>query len=323
MRERQRGRAKYIWLLLITSVLIAALLLYEKQVENSIPVVETTVLVRADVKETTVCQGTVSATNGVEVYAPLPCVAGTLAVEVGDEVKKGDVLFEIDPEATVAAAMATAAVGSESVTELASSLIARTVTAPSDGIVSSVNIEKGELTTASTPCVVLSEGGGVEIAVAIRESAVSKIKVGQEVVVSGVAFEKEVYHGVVTSMASTARTRLNGTSTETVVDAVVTLDDSEIDDSLLIGLSARAVITVDIKKDVLVVPYDCVSQTEDGKTVVYVLSGHTAHRRTVTLGKELANGIEVLGGLAEGDVLVKAPDELTDETVRVTVKGTT
>lgn len=322
MRERRASRAKYVWLILVTGTVIAALLFYKEQVRSAIPTVQTTVIRKMTVKETTICQGTVTAADGVKVYAPLPCVVGRLSVGVGDAVKKGDVLLEIDRDATVAKAASTG-VSDDGVLRLASSFLAQTITAPSDGIVSAVHAVEGDMLTVGSPCVVLSQKNGVEIALTVRENALSKIKVGQEVAVSGVAFEREVYDGVITDISKTARTRLNGTSTETVVDAVVSLDETQVDDSLLIGLSAKASVTVDVKENVMLVPYDCVMQTENGDTVVYVMAGEdVAVRRTVKLGKELSGGIEVLSGIDDGEAVVASPDALQGDAVRVTVKET-
>ncbi|MBR5135188.1 MAG: efflux RND transporter periplasmic adaptor subunit, partial [Clostridia bacterium] len=190
--------------------------------------------------------------------------------------------------------------------------------------VSALNAEQGGLISTSSPCAVLAQpdDAGVEIAVTVRESALKKVKVGQAVTVSGVAFSKKSYNGTLTYLSPTARTRLNGTVTETVVDAVVTIDEEELDESLLVGLSAKASITVDVKPNVLVVPYDCLMQDDDGNAVVYTIGGNTASRRVIKIGKETASGVEVLDGLSEGAVVVKDPERLSGETVIVKTEGT-
>lgn len=317
MKKRRTVRKRYAYLLLATVALIGAMGVYKVSVKQSIPTVETAVLSRITVEETAVCTGTVRAKEGLEVYTSVPCVVGDVAVEVGQRVEAGDVLLTVDRSATLA--LAVGAGLSEGQTAMASAALPQTVTAPADGVVSTVQAVRGETLDTSTPCVVLSEGGGVEIAVVIRESVLPKLSEGQTVRVSGVAFDKEVYSGVLSEISSAARSRVSGTTTETVVDAVVTLDPEDIDKSLLVGLTAKATVVVDSREDVLILPYECLTQNEDGQMAAYCLEGDTAVRYPVEAGAELTSGVEILGGLEEGAVVIKNPEQLTGDIVRVTV----
>ncbi len=320
MNIRRAKRARYVWLLLCTSAVISAMWFYDAAQEAAIPRVET-VAVRADtVEEIAIVSGHVRAAEGTEVAVTVPCVAGEIAVEVGDRVKEGDVLMQVDRAATLALAVGAGLSGEDAV--MASAALPQTVVAPHDGIVSAVSAAKGDTLTGGSPCVVLSENGDIEIAVTLRESVVPRIAVGQAVTVSGAAFRKDGYRGTVSAIASSARSRLVGAVSETVVDAVVTLLPGEADDSLLIGLSAKAAVTVERRENILLVPYECLTQDEEGQTAVYCLRGDTACRRAVTLGREYTAGAEVLDGLQEGDVLICAPERLSGETVRVYTEET-
>lgn len=306
---------RYIGLFLGTAAVIAAMLFYRAAADAAIPRVDTVVIRRATVEETAVVNGNVRAADGTEVAVTVPCVAGEVAVKVGDRVKAGDVLMQVDRAATLALAVGAGVAGSEVVA--ASAALPQTVTAPHDGVVSAVSAAKGDTLMSGSPCVVLSHTGEIEIAVALRESVLPQVAVGQEVTVRGAAFRKDTYRGIVTAIASSARSRLVGTTAETVVDAVVTLVPEDVDESLLIGLNAKATVVTDRRERVLLVPYDCLTQNEDGDAAVYCLQGDTAVRRTVTLGKEYADGTEVLAGLSQGDCLVRAPEGLTGEAIRV------
>jgi hypothetical protein len=57
----------------------------------------------------------------------------------------------------------------------------------------------------------------------------------------------------------------------------------------------------------------------DGQAVVWVVTGNTAARRTVTLGAERLDQVEVRNGLAPGEAVVISPPALTDG-VRVRIK---
>lgn len=296
--------------LILTAAAIGGMLLHREDVRAKTPILQTVTVSKTTVVNTAVCTGTVQACEGTDVCVTVPCVAGEVMVAAGDAVQKGDVLMTVDAASTMAMALGAGLTDAA----LASAALPQTVTAPDDGVVSAVNAKAGELLDPSSPCVVLSQGGGVQIDIVIRESAVPKIAVGQTVSVSGVAFEKEEYRGIVTYIADAARSRVSGTSSETVLDAVVSLSPEDIDGSLLVGLSAKATVTVGERGSVLLVPYEAV--TEQGS--VYVVTGGTVERRDVTLGEETAQGVEILEGVKEGDAVVADAAGLDRE--RYTVK---
>ena len=111
------------------------------------------------------------------------------------------------------------------------------------------------------------------------------------------------------------------TASETVVDAVVTLDEGEADDSLLIGLTAKATVTVAAREGVLVLPYDSVVERTDGTCGVYRIEAGEATWTPVTLGGDTPQGVEVTGGVQTGDRIVSNAAGWTEERVAVTVKA--
>lgn len=316
--KKRRGM---VWLLLLTALAVSGMLFYDVATEQAVLTVETVTISRQTVNETVICAGTVTAADGVEVYPSVPCVAGEIAVEVGDRVKEGDVLLTVDRTATLAMAVGAGMTEAQSV--MASAALPETVTAPSAGTVSAIGAVSGAMLGTDTPCVILSEGDGICISVAVRESLLPRVTVGQKVAVSGVAFTKGIYTGTVREIASSARTRVNGTTSETVVDAVVALDEGQADASLLLGLSAKAVITVATREDVLTVPYDCLAQDDSGECYVYRVKHEVAQRVYVTIEEELSGGAVITAGIDSGDVLVREPEQLEGECVKVKTEATT
>ena len=313
-------RRRVGWMLLLTAMAVGGILFYDTATANNAVTVETVTLTRQTVRETVICGGTVTAADGVEIYAPMPCVAGQIEVEVGDRVEQGDVLFTVDRTATLA--MAVNAGISQGQTVAASASLPEMVTAPASGVISAVSAVSGEMLSSDTPCMVLSEGDGVQVSVAIRENTLSRVTVGQEVTVSGVAFDKASYKGYISEIAPSARSRVGSTGSETVVDAVVRLADGEADDSLLLGLTAKAAVTVATCEDVLLVPYDCLAQDDSGEEYVYCVRDGIAGRTAVTVSKELPEGVLVEGGVTDGDVLVCAPETLDGDLVPVQTEAT-
>ena len=132
-------------------------------------------------------------------------------------------------------------------------------------------------------------------------------KLFPEIQVSGTAFSKSTYPGTVTYISPSARQQYVGSVSETVVDATVTLDPSSLDDSLRMGLSAKASVVVNSQDDALIVPYDCILQDENNKEFVYVYQEGRALRRDIVTGEGFSDGCLVSSGLSRGDRVVMEP----------------
>lgn len=318
MKIKRKQQTRWGWLIFPTTIALLAMLIVQTQSVAQTPEVTTVTVRPTTVADTVVCAGTVRVAEGVEVSVEVPCVAGEVLAKVGDRVQEGDVLLTVDRSATLA--MAVGAGLSESQVSVAAVALPETVTAPQAGIVSAVNAVEGEALTTDTPCMVLSEGGEVEIALTVRESVLPKLAVGQAVTVSGVAFAREEYTGTLSYIADTARSRVSGTATETVVDAVVTLPASQIDASLMPGLNAKATVITATRDNVIVVPYEAVVSDDEGEAVYCVQDG-MAFRRRVVIGDELPLGIEIVHGLQTGEQLVSDAAALDGDFLAVETKG--
>ncbi len=319
MTIRNTPRKMYRWLVGLTAVFVLSMLIWQANVTRRIPQVTVTAVKEITVEDTVVCAGTVKQADGVEVAVDVPCVAGDVLVKEGDRVQAGDALITVDRTATLALAVSAGLPSSQ--TAAASAALPETVTAPQSGVVSAVHVKKGDTLSTEKPCVVLGEDGGVHIAVTVRENMLPRLAVGQRVTVTGVAFERKAYTGTLTSIAKSARSRVSGTTAETVVDAVVTLDAGQADASLLPGLNAKATVAVAKRDRVTVVPYESITQTEEGKPAVYCVQNGKAFRREVITGEEHAEGMEILSGVRQGEWVVTDAEALSGDAVAVNTEA--
>ncbi len=305
---------KYIWLVLGTGLAVAAIFgIKTWTTEEEIPVTLITIDPQT-VQQTVKCTGKVEMSESQAVYVEIPCVAKEIYVKEGQTVKQGDALFSVDAEATSEALSQLTGALPNGVTDIADTQ----VTAPVSGIVTSLSVRAGEITDHTQPCATIASGEGMQIAVAIRERFLPQVQIGQKVIVTGVAFSKEEYPGTLTSLASSARQEYIGTVSETVVDAVVSLDEGATDDSLRTGLNAQAAIVTQTDEDVLLIPYDCLTQNEQGKECVYVYRGNgVAERQAIEVAAEHADGVLVVSGISAGERVVQAPEALSGARVRV------
>lgn len=305
--------------LLITTALVIGLLVGIRMWVAPRPVEVRLVTINGQtVRQTVDCSGRVELSESEEVYCDLLCVAGDVYVTAGQRVEAGDPLFAVDVDATQAVLSQLGQAVNGDINDMTS----YTVTAPAAGMVTELNVRRGEVTDPSVPCAVIAPGEKLQIAAVIREKYLQQIKVGQRVEISGVGFEKPVYHGTVVSIADVARQQYVGAVNETVVDAVVMFDSGETDQSLRVGLGATATVVVDTVENGLLVPYDCVSQDEEGNEYVYVYGEDgTARRRLLTVGRECTDGILVVSGISAGERLVQDPEQLSGEYVSVCEAG--
>ena len=260
------------------------------------------------VEQTVVCTGAVESADSRNLYLDTPCVAGQVYFSAGQKVNKGDVLFSVDVDATKDALAAVGGSGLGGLTgEELEGVIQKEVTAPVTGVLATLNVKSGSLSDSSKPCAVISSSENLQIKVAIREKDLKNVAVGQSVQVSGTAFAKSSYPGTLTYISPSARQQYSGSVSETVVDAVVSLDPAYLDESLRMGLSAKASVVVNSRDDALIVPYDCILQDENNKEYVYIYQDGRAVRRDIVTGEGFASGCLVTSGLSKGDQLVKDP----------------
>ena len=86
-------------------------------------------------------------------------------------------------------------------------------------------------------------------------------------------------------------------------------------------MTANIDITVTEKKDAVVVPWDSINETADGKT--YVLVGDTLHpdKHIITTGILDGDNIEVTSGLSAGDEILVKDENFKINTTKDETKG--
>ena len=317
MKQRQRAKA-WGWLMAATAVALGTVAAVRGAWSQRTVSVQVWQVTPTTVTETVVCAGTLRAAEGASVVSEMPCAVKTVEVAVGDTVCAGDTIVTVDREATLSKA---AELGLSSETLFAAQSLPEAITAPTDGIISAIHVEEGEWLTAGTSCASLSDSGDIEVAVTVNESALPDVKVGQSVRVSGVAFAKNGYDGTLTELATSAHAAVGSSGARTVLDGVVTLDPTQTDESLLSGLSAKAVITVAARERALVVPYEAAAERDGNAAVVYCLHGSTAYRRAVNVVGETSDGLEIESGLQEGEWIVANAEGLSGSEVPVAVEA--
>lgn len=142
------------------------------------------------------------------------------------------------------------------------------VTAPISGVVTAVNLETGDSYNGGT-IVTIEDVSSYEVTVEIDEYDISKIEVGQRVVIKTNGTGDLELEGQVISIAPRA------TGGSSVTYTVKTSIDTPCED-LRMDMTAKLSIIISSKENVLTVPYAAVQTAEDGSYYVEVVDENGA-----------------------------------------------
>jgi len=175
-----------------------------------------------------------------------------------------------------------------------------TIIAPFDGIIADVYIDEGQQLSAmtySSPAIYLVDPSNVEMSGEIDEIDISKVKLGQEAIITLIALPDKKVKGKVTFISPT------GKVWEDEVSYKITITLQNPDEELKDGMSASAEIITNRRDNVLLIPNRAIQGSLE-KPWVEVVTDDETEKRQVTLG--LSDGIytEVLSGLKEGEEVV-------------------
>jgi HlyD family secretion protein len=170
--------------------------------------------------------------------------------------------------------------------------------APIDGVVSQVNIKRGEIASNARPAVVLTDLSQFEMKVLVDEIEVRQVAVGQPVRLSVDALPDSTITGKVIEISPTA-SNVNG-----VVAYAVTVAPDATNQPLRVGMSATAIITTADVDDVVLVPNRFITVDRDtGEAYVYKMVDGAPARQQIELGLRNERESQILAGVQDGDIL--------------------
>ena len=285
------------------------------------PVVSVAPAVRQQVPQDAVYSSTVQA-NVVNNIAPL--TSGRiqkLNVEVGDFVSAGQVLAEMDrvqldqaglklrnDETELARVKQLLGEGGISQSdyealELAfnvskssyDNLLENTILrAPTGGVVSARNYDRGDLYAMSLPIYTVQQITPVKLLVPISETDYTRVKRGDKVSLSVDALPGKTFTGSIVRLYPTMDAATHTFNAEVRVPNT--------DRQLRPGMYARVRVDFGSSNSIVVPDAAVLKQQGSGQRVVYVLGeGDTVSIRMVTPGRHFGTNYEILSGLEEGE----------------------
>lgn len=190
----------------------------------------------------------------------------------------------------------------EAALERAEVALGRTLlTAPFDGVVSSLTAEEGGLIAPGLSLIELMDISPLRLTVLVDEIDIRLIEVGMAARV-----QLDALPGV-TLPARVTRVALLGSSTEGVVSYPVDLALEDADQRARVGMTAEANIIIDTREDVLLVPnlYIRLDRRANRAFVQVTDNASTAPLREIEVGLGLQgqDNSEIVRGLTAGDVV--------------------
>ena len=170
-----------------------------------------------------------------------------------------------------------------------------TIVAPIDGVVSERMIKVGNTIDVNAPCFHIAALQPLVAYLHVPEREFGKIAADQPVEISVDALGDEVFQARVARISPVV-----DASTGTF-KATVEIDLA--DTTLRPGMFARASIIYESRPDALLVPRAALTETEVGDSV-YVVNGDKVERRSVSIGYNWRDQMEITDGVTTGDTVV-------------------
>ena len=284
-------------------------------------------------------------TSTVQAYAKnniAPQMAGRITkinVEIGDFVKEGQILAEIDKAQLLQAqlqlqnqevelqrlkSLYEAGGLSQSdydaiqmqynvlKTQVENLIENTTLRSPINGVVTARNYDVGDMYAMSMPIFTVEQIVPVKLLVGISESDYSKVKKGDSVQITADAIPGKTFYGKVNRIYPTVDPATRTFTVEVKVDNAYK--------TLRPGMFVRATINFGVNNNVVIPDVAVVKQQGSGERFVYVLNeDNTVTYQKVVLGRRMGTEYEVLEGISNGAKVVTGGQIRLKDGIKVTV----
>lgn len=297
---------------------------------------------QSGIYNTVMTSGKITEQMREDIYPASTARISRVFVEIGDAVKKGQLLLQIEavdtdavPDSSIDESLLSALEESISVfgaMDLSISEILKSLYTPSaapsqeqfsgdikspiDGIVMDIpNKKRGAVISSAASCISVSNLKYLNVVTQVPEQYISGISEGMSVEITGEAFSGIKYGGHVTKVMPFAKQTSSLTqSGQSTVEVVISIEKP--DERLRPGYTVSVKFFTDRRDNTLLLPYEAVYQDEQNRESVFIISEDgRARKKLVETGYELEDSLEIVKGVKEGDyVIVNPPKEIKSGT---------
>jgi multidrug efflux pump subunit AcrA (membrane-fusion protein) len=166
-----------------------------------------------------------------------------------------------------------------------------------DILMPELDLQVGSRVKEETPAFMIVDMDRLLLRLKVEEADIALVEEGQRVEISLDALPRETLEGEVVHVANRSSLSLSDTS---LYEVTVVIEASG--GELKLGYTAYADIFVVDEEEAVVLPLEAVQM--EPSPYVFVVEEGVAHSRKVTLGMEIEDRVEVIGGLKEGEEVV-------------------
>ena len=187
------------------------------------------------------------------------------------------------------------------------------LTSPISGVISRKRVEAGEIVDQGNPCFTVVNISTVEARMAVPESEINLVSLGQKARVTISALAAATFDGTVTQVSPTADPLTRTFTVKIMISNPGTI--------IRPGMIALAKIDIEQKVKALTVPGAAVSRDPDNLLHVFVVDpqSNTVSRRRVTLSSTAGDEVVVETGLSIEDLVVTAGQEKLSDGMTVII----
>lgn len=183
---------------------------------------------------------------------------------------------------------------------------------PINGVVTARNYDKGDMFSMGQPIYTVEQIAPVKLLVGISESDYSNVKKGNEVSITVDAFPGKAFTGKINRIYPTINENTHTFNVEVIVPNK--------DNVLRPGMYARVTVQFGVNNSVVVPDTAIVKQTGSGERFVYVLNADgTVTYQNVKLGRRIGSMYEILSGIEDGARVVTEGQVRLKDGIKVTV----
>lgn len=184
---------------------------------------------------------------------------------------------------------------------------------PINGVVTARNYDKGDMYSMAQPIFVVEQIQPVKMLINVSESLFTQVHKGMEFDITVDAYPNEAFKGTVNLLYPTVNSATHTFPVEVICENK--------DQRLRPGMFARVTATFGTNHRVVVPDVAVVKQQGSGEHFIYVLNAdNTVTYTKVELGRRLGNRYEIVSGINEGDRIVTEGQVRLKNGVSVTVK---
>jgi len=264
----------------------------DTETEEVVFAVNTTQAVLGPIADYFEINGEVVTASSVDTYADAQGILARLYVGLGDYVREGQVIAEVDPSRP------------------GLNYALSPVKARVSGTVTALPLDRGDAVSPTVPVATIGDLNSLQVVTAIPERFISRIRTGMAAQVT-----LEAWPGHVIPLEVSEINPVVDPSSRTLE---VKMDLPPGEEKAKAGMYAEIRLTTDEKDNVVKIPADTVLRRL-GETFIYVVEGDQAVKRDVVPGITLGGVVEIINGVEAGETVVYQGQTLLEDGVKVRV----